>query len=127
MSVCVRPVQKTHKTVSVSDLFRNHIVGFLMMQLIRLPSIPGLPQKTGTATLTVNVDDINDNFPEFAPYSNPSITENQNYPGTTILPFSIIDRDLPVNGPPFTFNLNCTDPQASTQCNKFTVAPASGM
>lgn len=65
----------------------------------------GSPPETGTATVKINVKDINDNGPVFDP---PQVTgrvlENQP-PNTKVMTLSANDPDLPPNGAPFTYRL----------------------
>ena len=75
-----------------------------------------MPQNTGTATLTVTVLDVNDNFPDFAQPIVPTIKENVVYTNGEVTTFSAKDADTPDNGPPFTFELRCIQ---GSQCNKF--------
>ena len=75
-----------------------------------------MPQNTGTATLTVTVLDVNDNFPDFAQSIVPTIKENVVYTNGEVTTFSAKDADTSDNGPPFTFELRCIQ---GSQCNKF--------
>nr|CAH7769494.1 unnamed protein product [Callosobruchus chinensis] len=65
----------------------------------------GVPPQTGTATVNIQVGDINDNGPIFEP---PEIVahvmENQP-PNTRVITLSAKDPDLPPNGAPFTYRL----------------------
>ena len=79
----------------------------------------GLPQNTGTATLTVTVTDVNDNYPDFAQPVIISLMENTRYNNTELTQFSAVDSDMPMNGPPFTFQMCCNDSMASDQCDLF--------
>ncbi|KAL3856809.1 hypothetical protein ACJMK2_011526 [Sinanodonta woodiana] len=88
----------------------------------------GNPQNTGTATLTVSLTDINDNFPRFAESYRPYVTENQDYNNAPLqvlnggtLVIRGVDPDLnnpppDDNGPPFEFA--CGN---SPLCTTFTV------
>ncbi len=62
--------------------------------------IVGVPPMTGTATLTVNVQDINEHGPQFKNkphiWAPKQVTNNQK-----IATLEIIDRDSAENGPPF--------------------------
>lgn len=69
----------------------------------------GYPPQTGTATVTVSVEDVNDNAPEFLENYRPVVLENVK-PGEVVT-LRAVDHDDPAkgNGPPFTFFL---DPKA---------------
>ncbi|KAL5017569.1 hypothetical protein ScPMuIL_007158 [Solemya velum] len=68
----------------------------------------GYPALTGTTTLTVNVKDINDNFPVFAEQSMYQVVVMENQKSTpSILGIHAVDLDLPAHGPPFGFGLPC--------------------
>ena len=66
----------------------------------------GSPPQTGTGTLIVTLNDVNDNFPEFAEDYKPVIYENEKE-GMTVVTISAIDKDTASNGPPFEFWLPC--------------------
>lgn len=69
----------------------------------------GIPSKTATATLTVIVQDINDNAPKFLRDYRPILTEH--VPPRKVVEVLATDDDdrSKSNGPPFTFRL---DPNA---------------
>ncbi|XP_059140331.1 neural-cadherin-like isoform X2 [Physella acuta] len=70
----------------------------------------GDPRQTGTATLQVNVLDVNDNFPIFKEDYHPVVPENMELTSPLlVLEVFALDKDTPVNGPPFGFALpqNC--------------------
>lgn len=69
----------------------------------------GYPPRTGTATVTVSVEDVNDNAPQFLENYRPVVLENEK-PGDVVT-LRAVDHDDPSkgNGPPFTFFL---DPKA---------------
>ncbi|XP_066141158.1 cadherin-related tumor suppressor isoform X1 [Euwallacea fornicatus] len=65
----------------------------------------GLPPQTGTATMKVNVLDVNDNGPVFDP---PRVVGKvlENQPAfTRVMTLNAKDPDLPPNGAPFTYRL----------------------
>ena len=62
---------------------------------------------TGTMTLYVTVGDINDNAPEFLEDYNFQVGPSTRQ-GQVIGTFYAKDRDSPLNGPPFNFELACT-------------------
>ena len=55
---------------------------------------------TGTATLTVNVGDVNDHGPEFAEDYDIWVPKSLGS-GSVVARLKIVDKDAPVNGPPF--------------------------
>ncbi|CAH1977280.1 unnamed protein product [Acanthoscelides obtectus] len=65
----------------------------------------GVPPQTGTATVKIQVGDINDNGPIFEPAEVVGrVMENQP-PNTRVMTLSAKDPDLPPNGAPFTYRL----------------------
>ena len=80
-----------------------------------------MPQNTGTATLFLTVLDINDNAPDFSQPYNPSIMENQDYVATEVQKFTAKDADSSDNGPPFKFELVCSE-SPSSQCSDFSLS-----
>ncbi|VEN50001.1 unnamed protein product, partial [Callosobruchus maculatus] len=65
----------------------------------------GVPPQTGTATVNIQVGDINDNGPIFEPSEIVAhVMENQP-PNTRVIALSAKDPDLPPNGAPFTYRL----------------------
>ncbi|XP_070568186.1 cadherin-7-like [Ptychodera flava] len=67
----------------------------------------GRTMKTGTASFTVTVEDVNDNAPMFAEDYRPIVMENGAV-GEFVITISAIDRDTAENGPPFTFSTDST-------------------
>ncbi|XP_067853677.1 neural-cadherin [Heptranchias perlo] len=78
--------------------------------LIILATDQGTPAQTGTATIQMNVLDVNDNGPEFETAYMPVVWENSVAPRivsmnqSSMLLFAV-DWDTAPNGPPFTFTL----------------------
>ena len=68
----------------------------------------GKPTKTSTATLTVIINDINDNPPRFLRDYRPVIPENK--PPQKVIEVLATDDDdrSKSNGPPFTFRMDPT-------------------
>eukprot|EP00058_Branchiostoma_floridae_P002319 XP_002587807.1 hypothetical protein BRAFLDRAFT_92256 [Branchiostoma floridae] len=64
----------------------------------------GIPPATGTTYVVVNIDDINDNGPEFIP---PNVTGYvlENRAPTTVMTLSATDPDLDPNRGPFSYRL----------------------
>ncbi|XP_064094830.1 neural-cadherin-like [Macrobrachium nipponense] len=75
----------------------------------------GIPQKTSTANLTVNVLDENDNAPRFSRAYFPILPENQ--PSRKLIEVSAVDDDDATrgNGPPFHFALDISSSTAEIQ------------
>lgn len=79
--------------------------------------ILGYPQQTGTATLTVNVLDINDNYPRIKGKPYATVKEGE-AAQTLVTTVEGDDPDSAEHGPPFGFSevpCNPTDPNAA-QC-----------
>ncbi|MFT7800284.1 protocadherin Fat 3-like [Arapaima gigas] len=65
----------------------------------------GSPVLSSTATVDVEVSDVNDNPPLISP-NNTSIAVQYSKPlGSNILQISVTDSDAPLNGPPFEFRI----------------------
>ncbi|KAG8441759.1 hypothetical protein GDO86_010801 [Hymenochirus boettgeri] len=70
----------------------------------------GEPELTGSTTLFITVDDVNDNAPEFETHYSPMIWENENFPhilqmNNTSTLLHAKDQDTEDNGAPFSFRL----------------------
>jgi len=65
---------------------------------------PGYPPQTGTATLFILVDDVNDNAPQIVYSGVPMVMELED-PPQYVITFSATDPDSPEFGPPFHFSL----------------------
>ncbi|MEE6463486.1 hypothetical protein FKM82_005932 [Ascaphus truei] len=79
-------------------------------RLVILAIDKGEPALTGSATILLNVEDINDNAPEFEAQYNPMIWENTDCPhvvqmNRTSTLLHAKDNDTAVNGAPFSFYL----------------------
>ncbi|XP_035385759.1 protocadherin Fat 1a isoform X3 [Electrophorus electricus] len=65
----------------------------------------GIPVRSGTATINIDVSDINDNPPIFS-QSNYSVIIQEHQPiSTSILQLTVSDGDASHNGPPFFFSI----------------------
>ncbi|XP_077127838.1 neural-cadherin-like [Ranitomeya variabilis] len=86
-------------------------------RLVVLATDMGKPVLTGSSTIFVSLQDLNDNAPGFEAQYSPMIWENTEYPHvvqinkTSTLLYAT-DNDTTENGPPFAFYL-LTDPQNS--------------
>lgn len=78
----------------------------------------GDPPRTGTATVTVNVEDVNDNPMKFTRLFSVNVTENapQN---TFVIQVTSVDRDVGENA-------NCSYSFTDNSSGKFTIDPYSG-
>lgn len=65
----------------------------------------GVPAQTGTATIKIQVTDINDNGPTFEESNLIGYVQENEAPGTSVMTLSATDPDLPPNGAPFTYYL----------------------
>ncbi|TDG46679.1 hypothetical protein AWZ03_006859 [Drosophila navojoa] len=65
----------------------------------------GLPPQTGTATVRISLDDINDNGPTFTSEGLIGYIPENEPAGTSIMTLSATDPDLPENGPPFSYKI----------------------
>ncbi|KAM7290979.1 cadherin-related tumor suppressor [Ixodes scapularis] len=65
----------------------------------------GSPPQTGTATVRVTLDDVNDNGPEFEPADLLGYVLEDEPPYTSVLTLAARDRDLAPNGAPFAYSL----------------------
>ncbi|XP_017260678.1 protocadherin Fat 1a isoform X3 [Kryptolebias marmoratus] len=65
----------------------------------------GVPPLSSSATINIDISDVNDNPPLFS-QANYSLIIQENRPkGTSILQLTVRDRDASHNGPPFTFTI----------------------
>lgn len=84
----------------------------------------GYPPQTGTATVFVNVEDVNDNAPTFAEHYKPVVPENDSPQYVVTLHATDLDDPLKGNGRPFKFML---DPKTnSTIKSSFKVVQEKG-
>ena len=92
------------------------IIRNVLPQQIKILAIDdGDPPKTATATLTVIVEDINDNAPRFLMDYRPVLPEHSP-PGRVVEVLATDDDDRSkANGPSFTFRL---DPNAAQEIQK---------
>ncbi|XP_017046203.1 LOW QUALITY PROTEIN: cadherin-related tumor suppressor [Drosophila ficusphila] len=65
----------------------------------------GLPPQTGSATVHIELEDVNDNGPTFTPEGLVGYISENEPAGTSIMTLMASDPDLPRNGGPFTYNL----------------------
>lgn len=65
----------------------------------------GSPPQTGTATVHIDLLDVNDNGPVFDPPEVIGYVSENEPAGTSVMTLSATDPDLPPNGAPFTYKL----------------------
>ncbi|KAK7891667.1 hypothetical protein WMY93_023630 [Mugilogobius chulae] len=87
--------------------------------LVVMATDRGTPGLTGSATVHLQLLDMNDNGPELETDYAPVLWENSPAPQVVWLNSSsnllhVADRDSPENGPPFLFPYPCTTPVTST-------------
>ncbi|KAM4688915.1 neural-cadherin-like [Discoglossus pictus] len=90
-------------------------------RLVILAIDMGEPALTGSATIILNIEDVNDNAPEFEAQYSPMIWENTDCPhvvqiNKTSTLLHAKDNDTSVNGPPFSFYL-LSDPFGTSDFN----------
>ncbi|XP_036407043.1 protocadherin Fat 1-like isoform X2 [Megalops cyprinoides] len=84
------------------QLDREKISGYT---LTILASDNGNPPKSSSATVNIDVSDVNDNPPVFS-QANYTLVIQENRPaGTSVLQLGVTDRDASHNGPPFSFSI----------------------
>ncbi|XP_070186866.1 neural-cadherin-like [Littorina saxatilis] len=76
----------------------------------------GNPPLTGTATLVVIVDDVNDNYPTFRQDYHPHVLEEEDNVNRIVQEILAKDPDAPPFGPPFGFSLT-TCPGGTCPCD----------
>ncbi|XP_025835928.1 cadherin-related tumor suppressor [Agrilus planipennis] len=65
----------------------------------------GVPPQTGTATVNIHLNDINDNGPIFNPEQMIGQVSENEPPNTSVMILSANDPDLPPNGAPFSYRI----------------------
>ncbi|MBZ3882355.1 Protocadherin Fat 3 [Sciurus carolinensis] len=83
-------------------LDRERVSGYsLLVQAID----SGVPAMSSTATVNIDISDVNDNSPVFTPANYTAVIQENKPVGTSILQLVVTDRDSFHNGPPFTFSI----------------------
>ncbi|XP_076001621.1 protocadherin Fat 1a isoform X2 [Genypterus blacodes] len=94
----IDPVRGELKVVRQLD--RERTSGYTLMVVA---TDNGMPPYSSSATINIDVSDVNDNPPLFS-QANYSLIIQENRPkGTSVLQLTVTDRDATHNGPPFTF------------------------
>ncbi|XP_034043514.1 LOW QUALITY PROTEIN: protocadherin Fat 1a [Thalassophryne amazonica] len=84
------------------QLDRERTSGYTLMVLA---TDSGAPPRSSSATINIDVSDVNDNLPLFS-QANYSLIIQENRPkGTSVLQLTVTDKDATHNGPPFTFTI----------------------
>uniref|UniRef100_A0A8C7ZH12 FAT atypical cadherin 2 n=1 Tax=Oryzias sinensis TaxID=183150 RepID=A0A8C7ZH12_9TELE len=65
----------------------------------------GSPPLSSAALITITVSDVNDNPPVFSQVNHHLLLQEGEAVGSTILQLVVMDRDMPKNGPPFSFHI----------------------
>ncbi|CAL1526834.1 unnamed protein product [Lymnaea stagnalis] len=65
----------------------------------------GLPMLLSSAVVSIIVDDANDNPPMFVQESYKGLIQEGRRTGIEVVTVSVVDADLPENGPPFSFEI----------------------
>uniref|UniRef100_A0A5F7ZWY3 Protocadherin Fat 3 n=1 Tax=Macaca mulatta TaxID=9544 RepID=A0A5F7ZWY3_MACMU len=83
-------------------LDRERVSGYsLLVQAVD----SGIPPMSSTATLNIDISDVNDNSPVFTPANYTAVIQENKPVGTSILQLVVTDRDSFHNGPPFSFSI----------------------
>ncbi|XP_064201137.1 protocadherin Fat 1-like isoform X1 [Anguilla rostrata] len=65
----------------------------------------GSPPKSSSATVNIDVSDVNDNPPVFSQANYSLVVQETRPVGTVVLQLAVTDRDASHNGPPFSFTI----------------------
>ncbi|CAL8364079.1 unnamed protein product [Lota lota] len=65
----------------------------------------GSPAMSSTATVNIDVSDVNDNPPVFSPPNSTAVIQLNQPAGASLLQLTVRDPDSPRNGPPFEFRI----------------------
>uniref|UniRef100_A0A8C4ZNB4 FAT atypical cadherin 3b n=1 Tax=Gadus morhua TaxID=8049 RepID=A0A8C4ZNB4_GADMO len=65
----------------------------------------GSPAMSSTATVNIDVSDVNDNPPVFSPPNSTAVIQLNQPAGASLLQLTVKDPDSPRNGPPFEFRI----------------------
>uniref|UniRef100_A0A3B5QW62 FAT atypical cadherin 3 n=1 Tax=Xiphophorus maculatus TaxID=8083 RepID=A0A3B5QW62_XIPMA len=65
----------------------------------------GSPAMSSTVAVNIDISDVNDNPPVFAPPNSTAIIQLNQAAGTPLLTLSVSDKDSPRNGAPFVFRI----------------------
>ncbi|TKC48871.1 hypothetical protein EI555_004782, partial [Monodon monoceros] len=83
-------------------LDRERVSGYsLLIQAVD----SGIPAMSSTATVNIDISDVNDNSPVFTPANYTAVIQENKPVGTSILQLVVTDRDSFHNGPPFSFSI----------------------
>uniref|UniRef100_A0A8P0PSP1 Protocadherin Fat 3 n=1 Tax=Canis lupus familiaris TaxID=9615 RepID=A0A8P0PSP1_CANLF len=83
-------------------LDRERVSGYsLLVQAVD----SGIPVMSSTATVNIDISDVNDNSPVFTPANYTAVIQENKPVGTSILQLVVTDRDSFHNGPPFSFSI----------------------
>ncbi|KAG9335984.1 hypothetical protein JZ751_003383 [Albula glossodonta] len=84
------------------QLDREKISGYT---LTVLASDSGSPPRSSSATVNIDVSDVNDNPPVFSQANYTLILQENGPIGNSVLQLTVTDRDASHNGPPFSFTI----------------------
>ncbi len=119
------PAYKDHlciRTIFCRSLEWSLYTSFTVIWNLQL-SHPGTPPLTGSATLSITVNDINDNPPRFAGFCpDPAVVQHDAVLDSQVFIFCPTDDDTDANGPPFQLEFDCND----MFCQDFRFEPTQG-
>ncbi|KAI4552983.1 hypothetical protein MJT46_016277 [Ovis ammon polii x Ovis aries] len=83
-------------------LDRERVSGYsLLIQAVD----SGMPPMSSTATVNIDISDVNDNSPVFTPANATAVIQENKPVGTSVLQLMVTDKDSFHNGPPFSFSI----------------------
>ncbi|KAB0365705.1 hypothetical protein FD754_009861 [Muntiacus muntjak] len=83
-------------------LDRERVSGYsLLIQAVD----SGMPAMSSTATVNIDISDVNDNSPVFTPANATAVIQENKPVGTSVLQLMVTDKDSFHNGPPFSFSI----------------------
>ncbi|XP_063075464.1 protocadherin Fat 1a isoform X1 [Engraulis encrasicolus] len=77
----------------------------------------GIPPRSSSATVNVDVSDVNDNPPLFSQANYTLIIQENRPVGTSVLQVTVTDHDATHNGPPFAFSIVSGNDDSAFQIN----------
>ncbi|GAB1601746.1 protocadherin Fat 1 isoform X5 [Argonauta hians] len=96
-------IEQTFGYLSIITALDREKISHYNLEVFAVDS--GYPQLTGTTTLSIEIQDINDCPPRFSQPAYSVVVQEDRPTGFSILQFELTDDDLAPNGAPFTFDI----------------------